>query len=176
MAKQKSIKDYEGIYTIDTDGNVYSKNGKIRKTRISRTGYRCIILTKNKKQKHTSIHRILAMAFIKNPKNKSEVNHKDGHKDNNNLDNLEWVTSSENKIHAVKMGLRSYWNSNKNGKLSGENHGMCKISNSSVSFIRKGYTGSWGEISELARDHNVSPTTIHSILNNKSRRNDYEFI
>lgn len=58
-------------------------------------------------RKDVYIHRLVALAFLENPQNKSEVNHKDGNKENNNVDNLEWVTSSENKKHAYRTGLRN---------------------------------------------------------------------
>jgi len=58
-------------------------------------------------RKDVYIHRLVALAFLENPQNKSEVNHKDGNKENNNVDNLEWCTSAENKKHAYLTGLRN---------------------------------------------------------------------
>ena len=64
MARKKDIHGYEGIYKIDENGNIYSKNGNMRKTRTNRDGYECIILTKDRTRKHTSIHRLIALTFI----------------------------------------------------------------------------------------------------------------
>jgi len=170
MVELKDVFGYEGIYTIDSNGNVYSKNGRKRKTRINRSGYNCIILTKNNKQYNTFVHRLVALSFISNPENKAEVNHKDGDKLNNSIDNLEWMTTKENAQHSWDTGLKGYWNSNKNGKLSGEGNGMCKISDSEVLFIRKNYNGNYGEIECLAKEYGVRRETISALLNNKYRR------
>lgn len=69
------------------------------------TGYYLVTLCNNGLRKNQFIHRLLALHFVPNPENKPQVNHIDGNKQNNALTNLEWVTSKENSIHAVKMGL-----------------------------------------------------------------------
>ena len=68
--------------------------------------YRGVNLKVNDKEKLFYVHRIIASAFIPNPENKPEVNHKDGNKGHNNVENLEWVTSSENQIHAFAHDLQ----------------------------------------------------------------------
>ena len=68
-------------------------------------GYLNIRLSKNNIRKTYSVHRLVAEAFISNLEAKGEVNHIDGNKQNNNINNLEWVTSSENQLHAYKNGL-----------------------------------------------------------------------
>lgn len=60
----------------------------------------------DKKKKHYYVHRLVASAFLDNPENLAEVNHKDGNKQNNNVLNLEWSSSRDNKLHAYKMGLK----------------------------------------------------------------------
>ncbi len=70
------------------------------------SGYLYVILFKNWKQNAYSIHRLLALAFIPNPENKPQVNHIDWDKKNNNLENLEWVTISENHKHAYAIWLK----------------------------------------------------------------------
>ena len=62
-------------------------------------GYLRVYLYKNGKRKHHKIHRLVAKAFIPNPEDKPQVNHKDGNKKNNSITNLEWVTDEENKLH-----------------------------------------------------------------------------
>lgn len=116
----KDVVGYEGIYQVSTDGKIkknkvtYKRKTDgalitlpsiIMKTRVLR-GYETVGLTKNGKQKTKPVHRIIAEAFIPNPENKEEVNHLDGDKLNNKLSNLEWVTKSENSLHAFKLGLR----------------------------------------------------------------------
>ena len=78
---------------------------KIFKYRIDKYGYALFRFTKNNKRKNILGHRLVALAFLPNPENKPQVNHIDGNKANNRLENLEWCTDSENKIHAYKNGL-----------------------------------------------------------------------
>ena len=72
-----------------------------------RNGYMYVYLTKNAKGKNCRVHRLVADAFIPNMENKLEVNHIDGNKQNNNIDNLEWCTFKENIRHSYKLGLSS---------------------------------------------------------------------
>ena len=102
----KDIKGYEGKYVVSNNGSVYSllsNNGKA--VEISNSGYGRVSLWDHGKGKHYSIHRLVAEAFIPNPDSLPQVNHKDGNKLNNNVDNLEWCSFSENMKHAYKNGL-----------------------------------------------------------------------
>jgi hypothetical protein len=116
----KDIQGYEGCYKISNFGNAmalkreYSANGakmfteeKVLKKRNSTDGYFRAALTLRGKRKDVGIHRLVAMAFIDNPENKLEVNHKDGIKTNNHVSNLEWSTRKEQMKHAYDMGLNS---------------------------------------------------------------------
>lgn len=102
----KPIPNYEELYWVSNLGNIKSKN-KILKPTKNRDGYLYIHLYKNKKQTIKGIHIIVAKTFIPNPLNKTQVNHIDGDKWNNKIDNLEWVTPKENINHAYKIGLRN---------------------------------------------------------------------
>jgi len=110
------IKGYEGLYSITIYGDVYTwgngksftSDGKLKylKQTLKRNGYWQVKLFKNGMRKYYNIHRLVAQTFIPNPDNKPEVNHIDGFKDNNKPDNLEWVTSRENQLHAFRLGLQ----------------------------------------------------------------------
>ncbi|GHU12996.1 hypothetical protein FACS1894161_2370 [Spirochaetia bacterium] len=94
------IEGWEGLYRISTFGRVYSvRRKKIRKIDKSYWEYLSVILLGNGIRKRKTIHRLVATAFIPNPENKKEVNHKDGNKENNYVENLEWVTPLENVAH-----------------------------------------------------------------------------
>lgn len=100
------IPGYESIYSISKCGMILSdRKFKIKETHHSQSGYESLMLWVNNKYVHHSIHRLLALTFIPNPENKPQVNHIDGNKLNNHLDNLEWVTASENGMHAYMVGL-----------------------------------------------------------------------
>lgn len=115
----RDIKGYEGWYQVSNLGNVMSLPRKVRfgkhdhfqytKQRILKpkrggnTDYWYIGLSKNNEVKYHSIHRLVAQAFIDNPENKAEVNHKDGDKKNNLISNLEWTTRSENLKHRYRV-------------------------------------------------------------------------
>lgn len=112
----KTIRNYEGLYEISSSGRVKSlpkynrtteKILEIQNRSNKKSSYKSICLTKEKKKKTFSIHRLVAEAFIPFiDKNKIFINHIDGNKQNNNKDNLEWATPSENNLHAYKyLGL-----------------------------------------------------------------------
>lgn len=115
----KDIPNYENLYQISNLGNVRSlcfgarnvkKSNvvKLLKSSKSNLGYYKIQLYKDGKSKMFYIHRLVALLFINNPDNKTQVNHIDGNKANNAVDNLEWVTPKENISHAIDNGLFYY--------------------------------------------------------------------
>ena len=116
----KDLAEYEGLYQVSNTGIVKSYDrkvscksgatrlckGKILKQFENERGYLCVVLTKDKKSKIAKVHRLVAKTFLDNFDNKPQVNHIDGDKRNNNIGNLEWVTNSENMLHAYAIGLR----------------------------------------------------------------------
>jgi|694.fasta_scaffold133323_7 hypothetical protein len=105
----KIVAECNGRYYVSNYGRVKSFmyfREKFLNGGIVGRGYRKVILVdKLNKPKQFYVHRLVALAFIPNPENKSSVNHKDGNKLNNNVDNLEWMTQQENVQHAWDTGL-----------------------------------------------------------------------
>lgn len=101
--RREPVKGYEE-YEVDTNGIVYGKNGKPLKYSLNYKGYCMINFYVNHKRTGFGIHTLVAKQFIPNNNiNKNQVNHKDGNKTNNSVDNLEWVTSGENMRHSVDV-------------------------------------------------------------------------
>lgn len=107
----KDIKNYEGLYKISNFGRIKSKNKKTNYqwkiyNQKETKNYPQVGLMKNNKLKVIRIHRLVAETFIPNPNNYKEINHIDGNKNNNSVDNLEWCTHKYNIRHAIKNDLR----------------------------------------------------------------------
>ena len=108
----KPVVGYEGLYEVSNMGRARSfprkgtKGGVIGVSYDSNKHYAHIALTKHGKSRTVSLHRVVAKAWIPNPENKPQVNHMDGDKTNNRVDNLEWVTNLENMHHALEHGLQ----------------------------------------------------------------------
>lgn len=101
----KIINDFPN-YLVSDLGNIKTrKTNKLRKSSVGKRGYIVISLRKDNKTYLRTLHRLVAQAFIPNPDNLLEINHKDGNKVNNELVNLEWVTTKDNNIHARMTGL-----------------------------------------------------------------------
>lgn len=112
----KDVPQWEGYYQVSNLGRVRSVDritnsrpacSKVLKQAVQNSGYYFVSLWKNNKSKNALVHRIVALAFIKNnDKKKKYVNHIDGNKFNNNFENLEWCTFSENIKHSYLLGIR----------------------------------------------------------------------
>ena len=101
MTTWKAIEGYAN-YSVSDNGQVRNdKTGKILSPALDSNGYRFVLLCKNGEQKHGYIHRLVAEAFIPNPDNLRDVNHRDGNKQNNRKSNLEWRTHAENIIYSI---------------------------------------------------------------------------
>lgn len=116
----KDIKDYEGLYQVSNAGKVkslshYTRNsvnggkrltkGRILSSYKMPNGYLQVQLSRNETREKKYIHRLVAEMFLDNKENFSDVNHIDGNKDNNSVDNLEWCSHKDNQIHMVKSRL-----------------------------------------------------------------------
>lgn len=147
--RSKDVKGYEGIYAVTTDGRVWSYRRKIWLKQYDNShGYMFVALSVQGKDIDKKVHRLTAEAFVDNPYNKPQVNHKNGIKSDCRASNLEWVTARENLQHASDMGL------NKTFKLSRiEKELICK--NHWELGIKK---------TVLAKIFNVSPPAIHYII------------
>lgn len=177
----KDIKGYEGIYQVSNLGRVkaleetwYSgRNGYIKKTKpehimkyrlAKNTGYCLLKLTKEGKEKHVLVHRLVAETFILNPNKLPEVNHIDGNKENNCVENLEWVTAKENISHATRNKLRV---------IDGCNNWRAKMSPEDILFIRANYKPRdkiCGR-NALAKKFKCSVTVISNIIARRTYKN-----
>lgn len=169
----KDIKDYEGLYQVSSLGRIRSlmksSGGSLyaRKTPLIRklqynavTGYIQVGLNKwqggGRIAKLYRVHRLVAIAFIVNQYNLKEVNHKDGNKKNNNVENLEWTSREENIRHGFDTGLISV--------KKGEETSGAKLTNEIVLSVFKSNVGP----RELSRRMNLPYSTVASIKNGGS--------
>jgi hypothetical protein len=141
---------------VFSDGAIFSfKKSRNLSHQICDRGYHRVMLTINKRQKFLLVHRLVCEAFLPEFDLSRQVNHKDGNKSNNHVSNLEMVTNSQNRDHAVKLGLIAY----------GSKHGRAKISESDVLLIKKlKGTSSYRAIGEK---FGLSPASISRIINNQ---------
>ena len=147
----KDIVGYEGLYKVSNLGRVKS----LRLNKIMGTGnkrYTHLILVKNKVKKTYDVHRLVAQAFIPNPLNKEQVNHIDGNKQNNCVDNLEWTTIKENMKHAYKNNLYKY---HKRIKIK-----VCQIKNNRI-------IKTYDSISQASNETKINATSIGYCLKGK---------
>lgn len=101
--KWKPVKGYEDLYEVSTFGNVRKIDGTLVYQEEHNKGYLRADLFKDGKRKHFKVHRLVAEAFIPNPENKPQINHRDFNVKNNRMWNLEWVTDEENKAWSKRF-------------------------------------------------------------------------
>lgn len=167
----RDVIGYEELYEVSNLGQVRTKEKirwnskcfafrKVRYLTIKEhpSGYIYAALSKDKKQRRYLVHRLVADAFIPNTNNKPFVNHMDGNKLNNVLSNLEWVTRSENAIHAFKIGLQC----NK-----GEKHPKHKATEKIVLEIRAKFQPRKYSSRRLATEYGLSKTNVLDIVNKR---------
>ena len=160
METWKDIYGYESIYKISNFGTIIrTSNNKCIKSFITEKGYVKIRLHKNGKCSKFLVHRLLMIAFVDKPINKHDVNHMNGIKTDNRLDNLEWCTRQENIIHSFKNGL----------SIRSKNAGkkQIRVIDLSNSFV-------YNSISELADKLNMSKSTLTRKI--KNQKINYSFL
>ena len=141
-------------YEASSDGQIRNKCSKrILHQFVNNSGY----LMTQFDGKTKSVHRVIAMAFIPNPNDLPEVNHINGNKLDNRVENLEWCTRGQNLKHAYDNQLRT---------SKGTNNGRCKLSIEDVTFIKQNYIYRDKEFGAcaLAKKFNVAPQTIYSVV------------
>lgn len=152
----KDIQGYEGLYACHPSGKIWAYpkwnwNGRFLKTWLIGHGYEMVMLYKNKKPSKFLVHRLVAMTFIPNFGNLNEVNHKNGKIRDNRVENLEWVTSKQNKRHA--------WSK----KLYKHN----KLTDKQIKEIREKYISGGIFQRELAVEYGTTQANISWIIRKK---------
>ena len=157
----KSIQDFSN-YTISTKGIVRNeKTDYIKSQWKGASGYLHVDLQQDGVRKKIAVHRLLAMHFIPNPDNKRTVNHIDGNKLNNSIDNLEWATDGENIQHAYDTGLQSK-----------ESRRKTKQAEADKLFTERVMTGT--TITALAKELSVSLSQLSIRMKEAALRLDME--
>jgi hypothetical protein len=169
----KDVKGYEGVYKISNFGRIRSLDrivvqkdgrevpykGKIRIPSLCVHGYFKISIQTKGFRKFVGVHRLVAKAFIPNPENLPFVNHKNGVKTDNRLENLEWCTASYNTQHAYDLGI-TY-------APKGENHPKSKLTDNDILFISELYKTKSFTQKEIGVIFNVNHSLISRVVRNK---------
>lgn len=165
----KDVIGYEGIYTIDISGTITSnkinrKKGFVFKGGKNASGYITVGLRKDGIHKTCLMHRLLAQHFIPNPESKPYINHINGIRHDNRLENLEWCTQKENVHHYINMGLKKVLS------LQGHLHPNSRLSFEQILEIRKKYSDGI-KTGKLMAEYGEDNKTIWNIVNYRTYKN-----
>lgn len=160
----KDVPGIEGHYQASNKGVIRIINAgrkpDIVKQYFNTYGYKTILVRKNSKWHTKLVHRLVGAAFIPNLENKPQINHKNGIKSDNILENLEWVTVKENAIHAFKTGLRN------SDHVRGIKNYNNKLTENNILTIRRNIFNKSQR--QLAKEFKVSQVAIWKIMNRKT--------
>jgi hypothetical protein len=153
-----------GFYVSDTPQRILKPEIARNKKRKKQDGY----LKLNLRSKQYSVHQLVALAFIPNPENKTQVNHKDGDKIHCHELNLEWATNSENIIHAIKLGLQYVpkGDNHYSKKLIGKHYGNKKVSQHD---LRGNFIKSYASIEQASKETGIGRTNLSKHLKRVSK-------
>jgi hypothetical protein len=159
--ERRPIEGYEGLYEVDNMGNIYTLPKNSRPERIlvfspDSFGYLRVGLCKNNKVKTFKAHRIVALTFIPNLENLPQVNHKNGIKTDNRVENLEWASAKSNINHAWKIGLSK--------ALNGDSNGNSKISDNERDAIVRDYALTDMTQDQIGKKYGVTQSNVAQIV------------
>ena len=168
----KTIKNYEGKYSVTKCGRVYSHPKPFGTHQMTQGAY-LNIATKDNGYKTVGlvgksfyVHRLVASAYIPNPQNKPTVNHIDGNKANNDVSNLEWATYSENEQHAWRTGLKVTTQKQRDGASKARkvfNTKRRTLSNDDIHRIRKLHSEGHSTV-KLGKEYGMAYQAIQNIV------------
>ena len=148
----KTIQDYGGLYQVSNTGKVRDLKNHIKSVYKNNKGYVCLSLYYNGKTYHPTVHRLVAKAFIPNPNNYGQVNHKDCNKENNSVENLEWC----NQRYNYNEGMRTFQYS------KNEEHYFAKLKNSDIPIIYELYKLGFTRAT-VAKIFSINPSSLEAI-------------
>lgn len=162
---KKEIEIYGEGYYANSSGYIHGKDGRILKgMKGSKRDYLSVSLSHKGVVKHFLVHRLIAITFLENPENKPEVNHKNGDVQDNSLENLEWVTSRENKLHSYHILGNTKGCVPMRGKF-GKDHNKSKAIKLSTP---EGDTLVFGSLEEMNRELGYTMSAISWAKDNKT--------
>jgi hypothetical protein len=183
MEEWRPVRDYEGVYEVSNLGRVRSVDrnnvggpwgkqktiGRIKAVGHDPNGYTVVALyLKDRKMKMVKVHRMVAQSFIANPQNKPCVNHKNGIKTDNRVENLEWNTNKENMDHAWATGLKNTSQYRYYGAVDGEKCWKSKIKEKDALDILKNCKRTNKSIAFYANKHGLSESATSHIVYRRS--------
>lgn len=152
MEVWKTIQNYGGLYQVSNTGKVRDLKNHIKPVYKNNKGYECLSLYYNGKTYHPTVHRLVAKAFIPNPNNYDQINHKDCNKENNSVENLEWC----NQRYNYDEGMKTFQYS------KNEEHYFAKLKNSDIPIIYELYKLGFTRAT-VVKIFNVRPSSLEAI-------------